>query len=200
MKLSEAVTPARTGIPNRRLGDVVVLALVTGGLIEFCVDVLGVRDNLSLVVLAIACASQAVQSPLDAHRSDDARGARRAIQIRGLVAIAPWIVLTMLQSMHPLWWIWQPAAVPPAWRVAGCALALGLVLARPFLGRDDGGGDAGSGGSPAAVPSQLLMLSVLLVSRSLLVAGLIAYWFAAAALQRFPVGHMAPSSRVVPIA
>jgi hypothetical protein len=190
MHVSPLAEPTRTELWNRRIADFVGLAIVTCALMEFCSEILGVRDSLSIVVLTLACASDPVLRLVQDRRSDREPSARRGTEVTAIVATAPWIVLGWLRAVHPSWSVWQSVAVPAAMHYTGCLLAFGVILARPLLERDPADPDAVLYVPPVTLQSQLLIASLLLVSCSVVAVGLTLYWFAATGIQRLvaPLG------------
>jgi hypothetical protein len=190
MNPSYLVERTRTGLWNHRISDFVAVALVTCALMEFCSEILGVRDSPSIVVLALACASHPLLRLLEARRSGGAYRARRGAEVAALIAAAPWIVLSWLRTANPSWWVWQPVPVPAAMRYTGIALACGVVLLRPLFERDSA--EDALYIPPITLQSQLLMISLLLVSGSVIAASLTFYWLAARAIQHL----VAPSGNI----
>lgn len=178
------VAVASPGRWNRRITDFIALGIVTCALMEFCSEILGIRDSLSILLLALACASQPVLRLVEARRSDDEPQARQGTAVTAMAAAAPWILLGWLHSAYPTWSAWQPAGVPLAVRYAGCLLAFGVILARPLLEREAGDSDHALYVPPATIQSVVLMISLLMVSGSVIAAGLTVYWLAATAAQR----------------
>jgi hypothetical protein len=184
MNVPNAAELPRTGLWSRRISDFVALALVACALIEFCSQILGIRDSLSIVVLTLGCASHPLLRLLETRRFEHEPGTTRGAEIAAVVAAAPWIILGWLHGVHPTWVAWQSVPVPALFRYTGCAIAFGVVLARPIVRRDRAEIDDAMYVPPITVQSQLLMISLLLVSFSAIAAGLILYWLAAAGVQR----------------
>jgi hypothetical protein len=184
MHVSQLAQATRNGMWNRRITDFAGLAIVTGVLMEFCTDVLGVHDNLSRVALTLAGVSHPVLRLLQDRRSDREPAAWRGNEITAIFAVAPWILLGWLHDAYPAWSVWQSAAVPVAVRYTGCLLAFGVILLRPLLERDAAGSDAVFWVPPVTLQSLLLIVSLLLVSCSMVAVGLTLYWLAAAGIQR----------------
>ena len=101
-----------------------------------------------------------------------------------MTAAAPWIVLGWLHAAYPTWSVWQPVGVTTTVRYAGCLLAFGVVLTRPLLEREPGDTYHTFYVPPATIQSVVLMISLLLVSGSVIAAGLTLYWLAATGIQR----------------
>lgn len=169
---------------SRRIADFIALAIGACALMEFCSAVLGIQDNLCIVVLALACASDPVLRLLEARRHDGEPRARRGTEVTAIIAAAPWIVIGWLHNAYPLSFVWQAVPVPPALRYAGCALAFGVVLVRPVMEHQSLTRDEELYVPAITLPSQLLMVSFLLVSFSVTTAALTLYWLFAAAAQR----------------
>jgi hypothetical protein len=184
MHVLQLAEPTRTGLWNRRITDFVGLAIVTGVLMEFCSDILGVKDNLSIVALTLAGVSHPMLRLLQDRRSERGPAARRGTEITAIFAVAPWVLLGWLNTVYPSWSVWQSVAVPAAIRYTGCFLAFGVILARPLLERDSVDSDVASWVPPITLQSLLLIVSLLLVSGSVVAAGLTLYWLGAAGMQR----------------
>src|SRR5258708_11226984 len=184
MHVSQLAESMRTGLWSRRISDFVGLAIVTGVLMEFCSEILGVRDNLSIVALTLAGVSHPLLRLLQDRRSEREASPRRGAEITAFVAVAPWILLGWLNAVYPSWSVWQSVTLPAAMRYTGCLLAFGVILARPLLERDSAESDAVSWVPPVTFESLLLFVSLLLVSGSVVAAGLTLYWLGAAGIQR----------------
>jgi hypothetical protein len=182
----EALQPAvcTRGTWSHRIADFIALAIGACALMEFCSAVLGIQDNLCVIVLALACASDPVLRLLEARRHDGDPQARRGTEVTAIVAAAPWIVIGWLHNAYPFWFVWQAVPVPLALRYAGCALAFGVVLVRPLMEHQTSTRDEELYVPAITLPSQLLMVSFLLVSFSVTTAALTIYWLAAAGAQR----------------
>ena len=176
----------RTVHCERRISDVIALFLVTFTFIEFCSEVLAIRDTLSIVVLTLACMSHPILRLLKGRRREDDSSLARATSVTAaIIAAAPWIVIGWLHAVHPAWEAWQSPAVPASVRYIGCVLACGIVVMRPLLDRAPVDSDDVELFVPRlTLQSQAVMLSVLLVSGSAAAAGLALYWLAAAGIQR----------------
>jgi len=184
MHFSTLAGQTRTGLWNRRISDFVGLAIVTGVLMEFCSEILGVRDNVAIVVLTLAGVSHPLLRLLQDHRSERGPVPTRGTEITAFVAVAPWVLLGWLNAAYPSWSVWQPVAVPAAMRYTGCLLAFSVILARPVLERDPVDSDAALWVPPVTLQSLLLFISLLLVSGSVIAVGLTLYWLGAVGIQQ----------------
>jgi hypothetical protein len=170
---------------QRRITDFIALGIVTGALMEFCSEILGIRDTSSIVVLTLACVSQPILELLRDRRREHQPAPSRASAATALIAAAPWIVLGWFRVTHPHSVAWQTADVPAGLRVVGCVLACGVIVMRPMLrGTAVDPDDRNVFVPQLTVESQIVMISTLLVSGSVVAAGLTIYWLAAAGLQR----------------
>jgi hypothetical protein len=174
----------RPGAWDRRINDFIALAIVACVLMEFCSEILGIRDNVAIVVLCLACVSDPLMWLLQDRRREHDLPARRGTEVSAMIASAPWLVLGWLHAAHPLWPVWQSVAVPTVVRYAGLAIALGVVLVRPLVARIPLDSDGEAYVPRLTLESQLLMISVLLVSCSAIAACLTLYWLAAAGIQQ----------------
>jgi hypothetical protein len=183
-----------TGVWSQRITDVLALALVAWTLMEFCRTTLGISDNVCIVVLALACVSDPLIQLVGARRRERAPRALRGTYVTAAVAAAPWIVLGRLHDAYPSSMLWQSPSLPAAIRYTGCALAFAVVLLRPLVQKDVPNGDRQLYVPAITLPSQLLMISVLLVSFSITTAALTLYWLSAAGIQQL----MAASNNAQP--
>jgi hypothetical protein len=179
------VAHTRTVPCERRITDFIALAIVTCAFMEFCSEILAIRDTVSIVALTLACVSHPILQLLKDRRCEDEPSPARATALTAIIATAPWIVLGWLRAVHPAWAAWQSPAVPVVVRYMGCVLACGIVVTRPLLDRAPVDPDDAELFVPRlTLQSQAVMISVLLVSGSLAAAGLTVYWLAAAGIQR----------------
>jgi hypothetical protein len=174
-----------TGLRTRHVrsldvaSDFVALLVFMSELMVLFYTVLGIHDVVSLVALTIGCASQAAERMVSARRAersaDAATGKKIALALAGT---APWWILAAAQAANPAAAIWQPGAVAPAIRLAGIALALAVVVARPFTRSAVRGADD-DGTLPILRPDSLLLIGgMLLISSSPLIVAVPVYWLA----------------------
>lgn len=178
---------------NRRIAEFAGLAIAASVLMQFCWTILGISDNVCVVMLAVACISDPVLRLLEARRSGCDVRATRGTVTTAVVACAPAIVLGWLHEFYPSAPAWHSAAVPSAVRYTGCLLAFAVIVLRPALERTAGASDdVELHVPPITVSSQLLIVGLLLVSFSATTVGLTLYWLTALGAQR-----LAPSLSVM---
>jgi len=145
-----------------RVDEVVPLSLATVAVIEICWHFFGIRDTLSIVTLAIGCASYPAQRLIQVRRFGAA--AARPADIYAAMAMTPVLLLPVVHAHYPAAEIWQQA-MPPVARYVGMTLVLGLALPRAA---DTGFPSASEYAASMARSSRplLLVLSVLLIDSS----------------------------------
>ena len=145
-----------------RVDEVVPLSLATVAVVEICWHFFGIRDTLSIVTLAIGCASYPAQRLIQVRRFGAA--AARPADIYAAMAMTPVLLLPVVHAHYPAAEIWQQA-MPPVARYVGMTLVLGLALPRAA---DTGFPPASEYPASMARSSRplLLVLSVLLIDSS----------------------------------
>jgi hypothetical protein len=164
---------------SRYVGEVVALVVLMYCVMALCTEMLGVRDPVSVVAIVVACVSHPARRLLEGDRPRPAE--KQDCGVAAILAMAPWMVVGCLHELYPDWAVWQPVDIPAASRYLGTAAAIGLVLARPALGR---GSASGATVPKLDMQNALMMISLLLMSWSGVVAGLTMCWLAALAVQR----------------
>ncbi len=164
-----------------RVDEVVGLSIVTLAVVEICLRWFGLRDPLSLVIVAVGCASYSAERLLQVRRFGSA--AARSADVCAAMAVAPVMVLPLAHAMAPTAALWQPS-MPTTVKYVGMALAIGVALSRCVRPSADRPNAHRRSAAVSSWPSLLLMTSVLLITFSKAAALVTAYWLVAIVLQR----------------
>ena len=173
-----------SSVRRLRADELIGLTIVTLVVVEGFVQLFGLRDPLSLVALAVGCASYSAQRLLHVRRVGTA--AVKAADIHAVMAATPFLLLPALHRLAPASAIWHPA-MPPATRYVGMALAVAVAMWRT------------GGGVFSTRRFLLLMISVFLITSSAAVALLMLYAVAAGMLERSRAIAVRCAAPVVPV-
>jgi hypothetical protein len=173
-------------LSSPRVSNLIVLLIIMWELLEVCDGVLGVRGHACLIALTLGWLSQPAERIVEARHGSYAYCPVRDLWSTFVMfaGAAPWFIVGILYATHRSWPIWQPVPMPPLVRAAGAALALGLILSRPRWRGEPLRERAACAIPDLTVQSQLLVISMLLVSGSLVVVFFSLYWLVAIAISR----------------